>query len=185
MRIISGTAKGRILHAPRGQKTRPTADRVKEAVFSTLSSKIPEARVFDVFAGTGALGLEALSRGAKEAVLTESSRTAFLALEKNVQAVALPNAFIYQCDCLKMIPVLKSKKKQFDIIFLDPPYNCSWLDKVVEALLKANLLAEDGLLVVETAFKEQEVFAKDNLELLKRVKYSDTIIEYYRKTNQS
>lgn len=181
MRIIAGLAKGRTLHAPKGQATRPTADRIKEAIFSTLADRIDQARVLDAFAGSGALGLEALSRGAKEAVFIEKDRSAFASLCKNMQMLDLPGAKAHFADCLRLMPTWKEEARQFDLIFLDPPYNKGLLDKALAAMRVAHLLAPKAIIIIETAAKDGEVFMPQGLILLKTSKYGDTSVSYYVK----
>jgi 16S rRNA (guanine966-N2)-methyltransferase len=181
LRIIAGLAKGRALHTPKGQATRPTADRVKEAIFSTLADRINKARVLDAFAGSGALGLEALSRGAKEAVFTEKDRSAFAALHKNIQMLDLPGAKAYFADCLRLISTWKEEKRQFDLVFLDPPYGKGLVDKALAMIQSADLLAPEAIVIIETAAKDSEVFLPQGLNLLKTARYGDTSISYYIK----
>ncbi|MGI5891404.1 MAG: 16S rRNA (guanine(966)-N(2))-methyltransferase RsmD [Bacillota bacterium] len=179
MRIIGGLAKGRSLKTVKGYATRPTADRVKEAIFNTLAPKLVDARFLDAFAGSGALGLEALSRGAKEAVFIEKNRSAFTVLKKNLQLLNLPNTVAYCADCIKIIPILGQKKRKFDLIFLDPPYDEGFLDKALHAIMAADLLANNGIIIIETDGKEREKFSQSGLKLLKKSKYGDTSVIYY------
>ena len=178
MRIIGGRAKGFPLSAPQGVQTRPTADRVREAIFNVLAPHIAEARVLDLFAGTGALGLEALSRGAQEAVFIEQNKRTFAILQKNI----IKTGFNAQCqtylgDCRQMVASLSGA---FDIVFLDPPYNRGWLGMTIPALMKTGLLATYTVLVVETAAKNEEIFPAEGLILKKRSVYGDTAVLYYR-----
>lgn len=122
MRVIGGTLKGRRLVAPGGRSIRPTADRVREALFSILADRVAGARVLDLFAGTGALAIEALSRGADDAVLVDSSREAVRAIERNLDAMALSDrARVVRSDVWRFLD-LGPSTGAFDLIFADPPY---------------------------------------------------------------
>ena len=151
MRIVGGSRKGTRIFAPRGRGTRPTSDRVREAVF-TIIGAIEGARVLDLFAGSGALGLEALSRGAASAVFVESSRDAVGSIERNLAKLELPGARIVRADAMRY---LAAESERYDVVFVDPPY------ELVESLgmpLAEHLprvLAEGGLLVFETAAERE------------------------------
>jgi len=177
MRIIAGSAKGRKLAAPKGRHTRPTADRVKEAIFSVIAGRLAGSRVLDPFAGSGALGLEALSRGALEAVMIENHGPSFRFLQQNLQHSALSGGQIYRGDCRKIIP---SQKGFFDLVFLDPPYNRGYLLQVLKLLLAGDLLAESATLVIETAAKEPEDFLLPDIIVDKESFYGDTAVYFCR-----
>ena len=142
MRIIAGKAKGRTLATLKGMHTRPTADRVKEAIFSVLGDRVSDARVLDAFAGSGALGLEAISRGAAEAWFMEKDRAAAEICAKNIAALGFFACHLLRGDCLKLLPKLSSAGEPacFDLIFADPPYNRGLLNPLL------SLIAEDGWL---------------------------------------
>jgi 16S rRNA (guanine966-N2)-methyltransferase len=122
MRVVAGAAKGRRLVAPKGSEVRPTSDRVKEALFASLAPTLPGARVLDLFAGSGALGLEALSRGAAEVTFVERARPALDAIRRNVEVVGLPGAHVVAGDALAL---LRSERLAgpFDLVLADPPYH--------------------------------------------------------------
>lgn len=184
MRVISGMAKGRHLYAPKGHSTRPTADRVKEALFSVLAPYIAGSRILDVFAGTGALGIEALSRGAEGAVFIEKNRMTCNILEKNLQITGLnfDKVKVFCADCLKIIPLLTQK---FDIVFLDPPYNRGYLKKTISLILGSGILEAESILVVEISAKDREDFIMPGIEVKKISDYGDTSIVYCRKVEGS
>lgn len=149
MRIIAGEKRSRKLLAPEGNDTRPTADRVKEALFSILLSRLPGARVLDLYAGSGALSLEALSRGASSAVLADQSQKACRIIQQNIDALDYGK----QARLLKMsdsaaLNLLEKEKTEFDLIFLDPPYRMD-MSGVCERLCESGLMAEEGIIVVE------------------------------------
>lgn len=180
MRIIGGSKKGHPLQAPAGTTTRPTTDRVREAVFNTLQGRVADAVVLDVFAGSGGMAMEALSRGASYADLYEKDRKAIAAIERNISFLGFgEKAKLWKGDALRF---LSQNTKQYDIIFLDPPYYQNLYHKTVSLILQQKLLAEDGILVVETAEKNNEpVFAElqEQLKLIKTATYGDTKIDYY------
>ncbi|MCL2838952.1 MAG: 16S rRNA (guanine(966)-N(2))-methyltransferase RsmD [Oscillospiraceae bacterium] len=156
MRIISGKFRGAKLLSLKGQATRPTSDNVKESVFNVIQSHFPCGAVLDLFAGSGALGLESLSRGADYAVFVENSSAAMDIISKNAAYVKLePSKFsVVRSDYLTYI---KSANNKFDIIFLDPPYNQGCLSKAVEAIHKHEILADNGILVIESEVGGEDV----------------------------
>lgn len=147
VRVISGKARGLKLISPAGNSTRPTLDRVKEALFSMLLPYLNEASVLDLFAGSGALGIEALSRGADKAVFVDSSNTAIDCVKKNLAAAKLENSATVIMSSSESY--LKKCTEKFDIIFLDPPYAQSLYEDSLMLIEKYNLLSESGIIVVE------------------------------------
>ena len=156
MRIIAGFAGGRKFEAPEGIHTRPTLDRVRENLFNILQYRIRDSRVLDLFAGSGALSLEAISRGASDAVLVDSDRNANRIQRKNLEQLGMDDrARVYLCDWRKAVKELETQGRQFDIIFLDPPYRMTDMRDVFAALVK--LTAPDGLIVLEHEAKSEPV----------------------------
>ena len=145
MRVISGARRGKKLLAPRGEHTRPTADRVKEAMFDIVQFRVPGARVLDLFCGSGQLGIEALSRGAADCLFVDSARDSVRLVQENLRRCGL-TARVLQCDALG---ILKSGEK-FDLIFLDPPYGSGLEAKAIEAVKEFDILTRGGIMVVET-----------------------------------
>lgn len=146
MRVVAGAYKGRRLHAPPGTGTRPTADRVREALFSILGD-VSGARVLDLYAGTGALGIEALSRGAASAVFVEHDARAVAALERNLEAVGAPETSVRRQDALRF---LAAAGGTYDLVFVDPPYDSApALAKPLSERLPA-VLTDDALIVTES-----------------------------------
>lgn len=149
MRIISGNNRGAKLYTLEGLDTRPTLDRVKEPLFSIIASSIPDGIILDLFSGSGALGLESVSRGAKKSYLCDFSKDAINIINKNVQKLRVENNV--QVDNLSYEKALdKYKNIKFDIVFLDPPYKTDYAAKACKYILDNNMLAEDGIIVVET-----------------------------------
>ncbi len=148
MRIIAGEARSRVIEAPKGLDTRPTLDRVRENLFNIIAQRVPDARVLDLFAGSGALALEALSRGAETAVLVDHDREAHRVECENADRLGYTNqARVLLCDCRQALARLEREYARFDLVFLDPPYAMEDLTQVTEALLP--LLAEDALVITE------------------------------------
>ncbi|MCR6546299.1 16S rRNA (guanine(966)-N(2))-methyltransferase RsmD [Dehalobacterium formicoaceticum] len=178
MRVISGEAKGRRLKAPKGFATRPTTDRVKEAIFNVLSAKIPGSAVLDVFAGTGGLGIEALSRGATLAHFIEKNREAASIVQNNLVHTGLsPKAQVLQGDFAFLLARLKER---YDLIFLDPPYHQGFVLQAVSLIIKYGLLSEHGVIIIETGSKEKELPQEEELVLVKESVYGDTAVLYYQ-----
>lgn len=148
MRVIAGTAKGRKLHAPQGMTTRPTPSRVREALFSIIAGHISQARVLDLFAGTGALGIEALSRGAASAVFVEQDRKVADLLRRNLQSFASVSRVV-TAPAQKAVATLGSSEAPFDLIFLDPPYAKGLIEPTLQRLIEHAMLAPGVLVVCE------------------------------------
>ena len=149
MRIIAGSRKGARIFAPKGSDTRPTGDRVREAAFN-LIGPLDDATVLDLFAGSGAMGLEALSRGAASAVLVENDREALRAIDRNVEKLGLEGVTVVPRDVLQ---ALATDRRAYDLIVCDPPYGYADHERLAPYLVRA--LAPDGLLVYETGAKEE------------------------------
>ena len=168
MRIISGKARGTKLFTLDGLNTRPTLDRVKEPLFSIIQEYVLDSDVLDLFAGSGALGLEALSRGAKSVILCDNSKEAVDIIYKNITKTKL-NAEVINNDFVKTLKRLDGR--QFDIIFLDPPYETNYLEEAINQICELNLLKENGLIIAET----------DNQEKVEKIKKLDITISDIRK----
>ncbi len=148
MRIIAGSRKGHTIHAPRGRDTRPTSDRVRENVFN-LVGPVDGAAVLDLYAGSGAMGLEALSRGAARAVFVESDRDAVRAIERNLDKLRLAGTVLRQ-DAVTALATEAGTGRKYDLVLVDPPYDMYPDVQPQLARYLPAVLAEDGLLVVET-----------------------------------
>ena len=147
MRVIAGIYKGRKLESPENYDIRPTTDKAKEAMFSILTNEIAGGRVLDLFAGTGALGIEALSRGAEECVFVDHSRQSVALIRRNLDHCGIgEEASVRTGDYRKVLSTLSGS---FDIILMDPPYNKGLLDEAFQIIGQHGLLAEDGVIVCE------------------------------------
>lgn len=184
MRVISGTARGKKLSSLEGLETRPTLDRVKEALFNILQFDLKDAKVLDLFSGSGALGIEALSRGAKKSVFCDKSNKAINIINKNLKDTRLDNkAKVINKDYIDTIKQLHRESEKFDIIFLDPPYKTDYAINAIEQIIEFNLLEEDGIIIVETDDKNKIEDIKNNnkIEVYDTRKYGIVFIIFVRK----
>ena len=156
MRVISGSARGLKLKAPEGLNTRPTTDRIKESLFNILAYDLYEINFLDLFSGSGAIGIEALSRGADKAVFVDSSNESVAVIEENLKFTRLRDkAEIIKSDAMTAISKLKSKDIKFDIIFMDPPYNKEFVENTLKAIYDARLIADRGFIVAEQSIEDE------------------------------
>jgi 16S rRNA (guanine966-N2)-methyltransferase len=177
MRVIAGSAGGTRLKVPRGMAVRPTSDRVKEALFSILGARVCEAAVWDLFAGSGAIGIEALSRGAAECTFVEKNRLHLGMIKENLARTSLAGrARLIGLDVGKALSLLSREERQTDLIFLDPPYQESNVPQVLQAIELSHLLREDGLLVLEL-FTRSRLWPKDQPQIDQR-RYGDTVLAF-------
>ena len=188
MRIITGRARGVRLDTLVGERTRPTAERTKEAVFSTLQFRLRDTRVLDLFAGSGQLGLEAISRGAREAVFCDRAREAVEVIRKNIQKTRFEDACRVLCaDYTVALSTLAGSK--FDLVFLDPPYAIGAVPTALSLLLRYGLLSEEGVVVCETANAE-DVFGGDAMlaeqfEIEKQTRYGAACVTILAPTSKT
>ena len=176
MRVISGSAGSVRLLAP-DEVARPTTDRVKEGMFNVIQFDIALSRVLDLFAGSGALGIEALSRGAKSCVFVDECAQCIDMVKKNLEKTKLLSSAIIRRG--NAIHILKTISGSFDIIFLDPPYKSLLYEEIAEIILKYHILAQNGIIVVESDFSE---VLKDFKQLfkVKQKKYGNTYVTYFK-----
>lgn len=166
MRIIGGQRRGTKLNTLEGIETRPTLDRVKEALFSKINFDLPDSVVLDLFSGSGAIGLESLSRGAKKAYLCDSSFKAIKIIEKNIEKTKFEKETVLIAkDYINALEKFKLENIKFDIIFLDPPYKTDYNIKAVELILKYHLLNKDGIIIIETDIQEEILDGLESLNL--------------------
>lgn len=174
MRIITGKVKGLKLKAPSGFSTRPTSDRVKESVFNVLNGMIDFSEVdavLDVFAGTGSLGLETLSRGASSATFIDFATTEIIS--ENIRRAKFENATtILRGDFNKMLRKISQQQKTFDLIFIDPPYKKNLVEATLEIIAELKLLNDDGLIIVEHG--ADEILDTKNFNSIRKINYGRT-----------
>ncbi len=173
MRVIAGEYRGRRLAAPAGSIARPTTDRVKEAMFAVIQFEVAGARVLDAFAGSGALGIEALSRGAAHVDFVEKDAVCLKTLEENIRAVGAENARIHRGDVIKLMP----KLGKYDLMLLDPPYDDAWYVPVLEHA-RDNCILTDGAVVVAECRKKFDLSVPIGYNLTKRKEYGDISLVY-------
>lgn len=151
MRIISGTARGTKLFTLDGLNTRPTLDRVKEPLFNILNFRLKDSIVLDLFAGSGALGLEAISRGAKKAIFSENNREAQKIIEKNIDKTRFNDkTLLIKNDYKKALIIISEENIKCDLIFIDPPYKTELIKNALLEILEKNILNEDAIIILET-----------------------------------
>lgn len=181
MRIIAGKARGHKLLSPESLETRPTLDRVKEAMFSSIQNYIPDAVALDVFAGTGSLGLEAASRGASEVYLVDKSANTFPLLKKNIENLKFDDFCTgLNMDSYDALRMLANNKKKFDIIFIDPPYCKEMLPEAFRLIKENDMLQEDGIIVTKIDSIEEIYKGYEDIKLTKSKRYGNTTVCYYR-----
>ena len=179
MRVITGKARGVILKTPDGMATRPTTDRVKEAMFSIIQFEIPTARVLDLFGGTGQLGIEALSREAKSAVFVDEREDACRLIRENLRRTKLESyGRVVRSDYMAY---LKSCREKFDIIFLDPPYAEVFLENSLKMITEIDILQSGGIIVTERQLGKELPWSFPGFERSRDYKYGKTLITIYRK----
>ena len=169
MRIISGKARGTKLYTLEGDITRPTLDRVKESLFNIIQEIIVDRVFLDMFSGSGAIGLEAASRGAKEVILCEKNKCAISIIKKNIEKTHL-DVKLYEMSYEKM---LENLKKKVDIVYIDPPYKTDLAYKSIKKMLEIDLLSNESLIIVETDEEERiiEQINELNVEVINKRKY--------------
>jgi 16S rRNA (guanine966-N2)-methyltransferase len=181
MRIIAGRFKGLRLPSPRKQGVRPTTDRVREALFSTLGHEVEDSRVLDLFAGTGAFGFEALSRGAASVVFVDDDRQVTHTLIKTCDALRVVDQVrIMTVSADQAIQQLAESEDKFTIVFLDPPYGTEWVPKVVGNPAFADLFTGDGLLIIEREEKASKLAIPAGFSQEFGRKYGSTLVEIFR-----
>ena len=179
MRVISGKARGVQLKTPDGMATRPTADRVKEALFSIIQFDLPGAKVLDLFGGTGQLGIEALSRGAKSAVFVDAGEPACLLIRENLRRTKLEtDTSVVRSDYLAY---LQRCREKFDIIFLDPPYAEVFLENALNCIAEIDILQSGGIIIAERPVGKELPWELDGFTRSKDYKYGTVLLTLYRK----
>jgi 16S rRNA (guanine(966)-N(2))-methyltransferase RsmD len=180
-RIIAGSGKGRRLKAPKGRQTRPTGARVRQSLFDILAPRLPGCRFLDAFAGSGGVGLEALSRGASRVVFVDTSAPAVVTIRENVALLrGAGEAQIYRQDARLALAALASSGLRFDIVYLDPPYESDLLEPLLTQCGEAGLVEPDGLVVAEHFHKRRLPETIGGLLLARAVRVGDHCLSFYR-----
>lgn len=180
MRVVAGKVKGKRLESPKGLDIRPTSDRVREALFSILAPRIEGARFLDLFAGTGANGIEALSRGAAWSTFVDSQARALAVVARNLETTSLAGvADRLRLDLPKDLPLLSQRAAPYEVIFADPPYAFSEYGALLEALQHTCLLAKGGVLVVEHDRRVSVRTKSSALTSFRESSYGDTVLSFF------
>ena len=179
MRVITGSARGRKLKAPQGMDVRPTTDSVKEAIFNIIQFDVEGRRVLDLFAGTGQMGIEALSRGARECVFVDSSRQSLNIVKENLKLCSLQGTVI-SGDAVSYL----SRGEKFDLVFMDPPYDSDLYEKCLEALHQFDILSDGGIIICESRQDRTIPGTFLNDYSMKQYRYGKTKITVLRKQEQ-
>jgi 16S rRNA (guanine(966)-N(2))-methyltransferase RsmD len=188
LRIIAGSSRGRWLYSPEGENTRPMLARVKSSLFNIIAPRLEDACVLDMFAGTGALGLEAISRGAKLSVFAEYNKKSFETLEKNIKRLGFePKSKALKTDAFDITGLLKAMKLSFDIIFISPPYkffddNTPEKDRllgIIDGFIKENILKKEGIVIIEHKITQLKAIELKNLSLMKDRRYGEIVLSFF------
>ena len=181
MRIISGTARGTKLYTLEGKTTRPTLDRVKESLFNIIQNEIPNSIFIDIFSGSGAIGLEAASRGAKKVILCDKSKEAINIIKKNIEKTHLKEKIeLYNLDYETL---LKTKvKEQADIIYIDPPYESNFAVEAIKIILQKKITNNNSTIIIETDEEEKILreLEKIDVEITDKRKYGRAILIFLK-----
>ncbi|SDT44830.1 16S rRNA (guanine(966)-N(2))-methyltransferase RsmD [Paenibacillaceae bacterium GAS479] len=181
MRVIAGEARGRALKAVSGTNTRPTTDKVKEAIFSMIGPYFDGGWALDLFAGTGGLGIEALSRGMDKAVFVDQDRNSISIIRANVAATGMAaRSEIYTNDAGRAVKALEKRGMRFSAVFLDPPYRLTHMDELIQELDDRNLLSDEAVIVVEHDGSYEYPVEIGRWEQRKRSAYGETAVTVYR-----
>jgi 16S rRNA (guanine966-N2)-methyltransferase len=181
MRVIGGNARGRRLKVAKGQAVRPTSSRVKEALFNILPHDLSGIKLLDLFAGTGNVSIEAISRGAVEAILIDSSDESGKVIRENLRRVQFADrAMVWIVPVSRALRLLARRGESFDMIFLDPPYRHNWVEVCLNVISRANLLRPSGTLIVEHSAREEIKPEYGSLILKDRRSYGDTLLSFFK-----
>ncbi|MGL4362501.1 MAG: 16S rRNA (guanine(966)-N(2))-methyltransferase RsmD [Cellulosilyticaceae bacterium] len=185
MRVISGKNRGLKLLAPEGLTTRPTTDRIKETLFSMIQFDIPGCVFLDVFSGSGAIGIEALSRGAKSATFIENNINAYKCILQNVEKANMQQeAIIYNKDVQEAIQLIANQNKQYDIIFLDPPYALESIGKIIQNIIDKQLLSDNGYIILEHG-TDYVVGDLNGVRCFKEKQYKTTTLRFFERNSDT
>lgn len=178
MRIISGNYRGRQLATVEGRDTRPTLDRVKEAIFSSIQFEIEGSICLDLFSGSGSMGIEAYSRGASKVIMCDNSVASMKAINYNVKRMEGGEMEIVQSDYMSALARFRDVK--FDFVFLDPPYKSEYIDNAINYMIDMNMIAEGGIIIAEHDKNNRLEGLRSNVEVFKRKKYGMSYISYIK-----
>jgi 16S rRNA (guanine966-N2)-methyltransferase len=181
MRIIGGSAKGRRIKSPLGSALRPTSDQVREAIFDIIGPSIEDARFLDIFSGTGSVGIEALSRGARNVTFVDNKASSVELIKMNLEKCGFDKNFeILLCDAVQAITTLSNRQRRFEYIFIDPPYNSDLAVKCLEMLSAKGLLVPSTSVLVEHSDKKDIPEKISGFVSQREYKYGDTMVRLYQ-----
>ena len=179
VRVISGSARGLKLNTPGDDRVRPTTDRVKESMFNIVQDWVHDSQVLDLFAGSGALGIEALSRGASQAVFCDNSLDSIKIIKSNIEKARVADrSQIVSGDFKRCLRDMEAKNQSFDMIFVDPPYYEGLFEEVLDTIRSCKILKKDGIVIVEHDAKKP-IGQVEGLEVYKEKKYGITMLTFY------
>mgnify|MGYP000095247704 CR=1 FL=1 len=186
MRVIAGKARRLLLKTIEGQDTRPTTDRIKETLFNMIHEELPDCCFLDLFSGSGAIGIEALSRGAKKAVFIEQNPKAVECIRDNLKFTRLEeDAIVMNCDVLTGLSRLEGKNYVLDLVFMDPPYDMEWEKKVLKYLSGSSLIGEHSILIIEASLSTSFDYLENmGYTIIKEKKYKTNKHIFIEKENQ-
>ncbi|MBF0204783.1 MAG: 16S rRNA (guanine(966)-N(2))-methyltransferase RsmD, partial [Desulfamplus sp.] len=182
MRIISGTCRGRRLSTLKGLSIRPTSDKVRESIFNIIGQKVHDATVLDLFAGTGAFGIECLSRGSNKALFVDISGTSCSIIRQNIDLCKLSGqSSILKYDATKSNLPLDITSTRFDLIFTDPPYERGFVEKILKNMALRQCFGEESLMILEHSIKEKIPHDLEGLDIYDQRQYGKTLISFLKK----
>lgn len=180
MRVISGKARGQSLKAPEGLNTRPTTDRVKESIFNIIQSRLHDSVVIDLFAGSGNLGIESLSRNASKAYFIDNNKNSIKSIKENLKKTNLiDNSIVIQMEVLAGMEKLSTQGVKSNIIFLDPPYSKGFVTPTLDGISSFKLLEQDGIVVVEHKKNDEIPDSIHNFKKYRTNNYGDVAVSFY------
>ncbi|NNF99070.1 MAG: 16S rRNA (guanine(966)-N(2))-methyltransferase RsmD [Desulfobacteraceae bacterium] len=181
LRVISGTLRGKKLNTLPGSEIRPTADRTKESIFNVLSDSVREAQVLDLFAGTGSLSIEALSRGARQVVAIDKSRSAIEVIRKNLAACRMSEQVrLVEWDIIRNLDCIKASIPPFTLVFMDPPYAAPAIEPALSNLHSCGALKIGAVVVIEHDFRVAAPETRYGFNLCDKRKYGKTLVSFFR-----
>lgn len=182
MRVIGGTARGRRIQAPRGSRTRPTSDYLREVLFDLLGQQVPGRRFLDLYAGTGAVGIEALSRGAAKAVFIENDRPALAMLRRNLEASGFHDrGEVIPMKVAQFLRRTASGSRPFDLIFMDPPYHRHEAARALSLIALTAWLAPTGMVILERSTQSDPIPTPEGLVCVREVRHGNSILQLYQR----
>ena len=188
-RVVTGRFRGAVLQAPKGDKTRPTTDKVKEALFSIIQRDVPGSEFLDLCAGCGQIGIEAVSRGAVRATLVDKGGEPAGMIARNLEKIRMKDSESFRFYRMGVIPALEmlaSKEEKFDIIFMDPPYRIvpDLVKEAADIISRGDMLRDGGMLIVEHAEDNPPVFDQIPLEYVRSCSYGITMLTFFKKNKE-